>query len=310
MGNLQELLGKNINDPNELGTGFARGFSANSGRVRKMNTDLAGKVVVITGASGGIGSAIAKKFAEEGARLVLHCNRNRDGARKLQRKLVTVESIVVAADLKKESQVKNLFARALIQFGRVDTLVANAGSWETRYVPLHRMQLKQWRTTLDGVLTSAFFCLREFFRLVAKQKHGNAVLIGSTAAVFGEAGHADYAAAKSAIAFGLTRSLKNELSRLAPHTRDYCGGRINCVCPGWTVVPRNAAKLANAKTVRKVTATMALPQIARPDDIANAVVYLSSDKLARHITGQTLVIAGGMEGRLLWRPEEIEPANA
>ena len=274
-----------------------------------MNTDLAGKVVVITGASGGIGSAIARKFAEEGARLVLHCHRNRDGARKLQRELAAVESIVVAADLTKESQVKNLFARAVIQFGRVDTLVANAGAWETRDVPLHKLSLPQWRTTLDSVLTSAFLCLREFFRFVAKQKRGNAVLIGSTAAVFGEAGHADYAAAKSAMAFGLTRSLKNELSGLAPHTQDYCGGRVNCVCPGWTLVPRNAAKLTKAKVIRRVTATMALPQIARPDDIAHAVVFLSSDTLARHLTGQTLVIAGGMEGRLLRQPEEMDPST-
>jgi len=94
----------------------------------------------------------------------------------------------------------------------------------------------------------------------------------------------------------LTRSLKNELSRLAPHTRDYCGGRINCVCPGWTVVPRSAAKLTDAGTIRKVAATMALPQIGRPEDIANAVVYLSSDTLARHVTGQTLVVAGGWRG--------------
>jgi len=157
------------------------------------------------------------------------------------------------------------------------------------------------------VLTSAFLSLREFLRLVAKQKRGSAVLVASTAGVFGEAGHADYASAKAAMAFGLTRTMKNEMSRLAPHTADYCGGRINCVCPGWTVVPRNAAKLADAAIVRKVTATMALPQIGRPDDIANAVVFLSSDALARHLTGQTLVVAGGMEGRLLWRPEEIDP---
>jgi 3-oxoacyl-[acyl-carrier protein] reductase len=274
-----------------------------------MNTNLSGKVILITGASGGIGSAIARAFAGEGAKLVLHCHRNRSGAQRLQRELA-VESIVLRADLTKEPQVENLFARAVRRFGHVDTLVANAGCWETRDVPLHRMPLKQWGATLDGVLTSSFLCLRELFRLVVKQRRGNAVLIGSTAAVFGEAGHADYAAAKAAMAFGLTRSLKNELSRLAPHTRDYCGGRVNCVCPGWTVVPRNAAKLTNAKTVRKVTATMALPQIARPEDIANAVVFLSSDALARHITGQTLVVAGGMEGRLLWQPEEIDPAAA
>ena len=275
-----------------------------------MNTNLTGKVILITGASGGIGSAIARAFAREGAKLVLHYHRNLAGARKLQRELAAAEPFLVRADLTKESQVRDLFAQVLKQFRRVNTLVANAGSWETREVPLHRVPLKQWRGTLDGVLTSTFLCLREFFRLVAKQKRGNAVLIGSTAAVFGEANHADYAAAKAAMAFGLTRSLKNELSRLAPHTRDYCGGRINCVCPGWTVVPRSAKKLTNAKTIRKVTATMALPQIARPDDIANAVVYLSSDTLARHVTGQTLVVAGGMEGRLLWQPEEIDPSAA
>jgi len=275
-----------------------------------MNTNLTGKVILITGASGGIGSAMARAFAREGAKLVLHYHRNLAGARKLQRELAAAEPFLVRADLTKESQVRDLFAQVLRRFRRVDTLVANAGSWKTREVPLHRVPLKQWRRTLDGVLTSTFLCVREFFRLVAKQKRGNAVLIGSTAAVFGEANHADYAAAKAAMAFGLTRSLKNELSRLAPHTRDYCGGRINCVCPGWTVVPRSAKKLTNARTIRKVTATMALPQIARPDDIANAVVYLSSDTLARHVTGQTLVVAGGMEGRLIWQPEEIDPSAA
>jgi 3-oxoacyl-[acyl-carrier protein] reductase len=275
-----------------------------------MNTNLRDKVILITGASGGIGSAIARAFAAEGANLVLHYHRNLAGVRKLQAELETVETLLGRADLTKESQVKTLFALALRRFDRVDTLVANAGSWEISDVPLHKMPLKQWRRTLDGVLTSAFLCVREFFRLLAKQKRGNVVLIGSTAAVFGEANHVDYAAAKAAIAFGLTRTLKNELSRLAPHTRDYCGGRINCVCPGWTVVPRSEAKLSDARTIRKVTATMSLPQIARPYDIANAVVYLSSDTLARHVTGQTLVIAGGMEGRLLWQPEEIDPFAA
>lgn len=272
-----------------------------------MKTDLAGKVVLITGASGGIGSAIARKFAEEGARLVLHARSNLVGVRTLQKELRTVESLVVRADLNREAEAKRLFAEAMERFGRVDTLVANAGSWETRDVPLHRMALRQWRETLDGVLTSAFLSLREFLRVVAKQKRGNAVLIASTAAVFGEAGHADYASAKSAMAYGLTRSLKNEMARLAPHTSKYCGGRINCVCPGWTVVPRTASKLGAAAMVRKVAATLALPQLARPDDIAHAVVFLSSDKLARHITGQTLVIAGGMEGRILWQAGEIDP---
>jgi 3-oxoacyl-[acyl-carrier protein] reductase len=271
-----------------------------------MDTYLRGQVVLVTGASGGIGSAIARKFAAEGARLVLHFCRGKDKVATLQRELKGAETFAVRADLTKEPEAKRLFALAARRFGRVDTLIANAGDWETRDVPLHNMELRQWRRTLEGVLTTAFLSLREFLRFVAKQKRGNAILIASTAAVFGEAGHADYASGKAAIAFGLTRSLKNELSRLAPHTRNYCGGRINCICPGWTVVPRLAARLNNSKVIRKVTATMALPQLARPDDVANAAVFLSSDTLARHLTGQILVIAGGMEGRWLWQPGEVD----
>src|SRR5882724_1160555 len=272
-----------------------------------MNSELRNKVVLVTGASGGIGSAIARKFAAEGSKLVLHYRGGHDRVMSLQRQIEQVETVVLKADLTKETEVRRLFAQAIRRLGRVDTLIANAGWWETRDVLLHKMTLRQWQKTLDGVLTSVFLTLREFMALVAKQRAGNAVLIASTAAVFGEAGHADYASAKAAIAYGMTRSIKNEISRLAPHTADYCGGRINCVCPGWTVVPRNAAKLRDPAIARKVTATMALPQIGRPDDIANAAVFLSSDTLARHITGQTLVIAGGMEGRWLWRPEEIDP---
>jgi 3-oxoacyl-[acyl-carrier protein] reductase len=275
-----------------------------------MNSGLAGKVVLITGASGGIGSAIARKFAAEGAKLVLNYRRGSAQVDALRSELNLSDAFAIQADLSKETQVKRLFAKTIQQFGRIDTLIANAGSWVTEDVPLNRMSLRQWQQTLDGVLTTMFLTVREFFRIVAKQKQGNAVLISSTAGVFGEAGHADYSAGKAAIAYGLTRSLKNEIARLAPHTRDYCGGRLNCICPGWTIVPRNKAKLRDVAMIKKVTATMALPQIARPDDIAHAAVFLSSDTLARHITGQTLVIAGGMEGRQLWRPDEIDPSAA
>ncbi len=275
-----------------------------------MNTGLDGKVVLITGASGGIGSAIARGFGAEGAKLALHYRSDRSQVQALQREFKNCDSLVVQADLAKETQVRRLFAQTLKHFGRIDTLIANAGSWVTEDVPLHRMSLHQWKQTLDGVLTTTFLTVREFLRIVEKQKQGNAVLISSTAAVFGEAGHADYSAGKAAIAYGVTRSLKNEIARIAPHTRHYCGGRLNCICPGWTIIPRNKAKLGDPKIIRKVTATMALPQIARPDDMAHAAVFLSSDTLARHITGQTLVIAGGMEGRWLWRPEEIDPSIA
>jgi 3-oxoacyl-[acyl-carrier protein] reductase len=275
-----------------------------------MNAELANKVVLVTGASGGVGSAMAREFAAEGAKVVLHYRRGRTQIEALRRELSQYDCLIVQADLSKEAQVKRLFAKAGQHFGQIDTLIANAGSWVTADVPLQQMSLRQWQQTLDGVLTTTFLTVREFFRIVAKQKQGNAVLISSTSGVFGEAGHADYSSAKAAIAYGLTRTLKNEIARLAPHTRDYCGGRLNCICPGWTIVPRNQAKLRDAAMIKKVTTTMALPQIARPDDIAHAAVFLSSDTLARHITGQTLVIAGGMEGRRLWHADEINPSIA
>ena len=277
-----------------------------------METGLAGKVVVITGAAGGIGSAIAAQFAAEGANLVLHYRSSGANAEALQQQLTrsasatarslnkTAESIALRADLTKEVDVRRMFEKTLKRFGRVDTVIANAGAWESRDIALRQMSLGQWRHTLDNVLTTTFLTLREFFQIVAKQKRGNALLVSSTAGVFGEAGHCDYAAAKSAMAFGLTRSLKNEISRIAPTTRGYCGGRVNCICPGWTIVPRTSEKLKDVKAIRRVTSTMALPKIGTPDDMASAAVFLSSDKLAGHITGQTLIIAGGMEGRLLW----------
>ena len=272
-----------------------------------METGLRNRVVLITGASGGIGAGIAKTFASEGAKLALHYRTGRVPVSSLQREMRDVETLAVGADLSKETEVRRMFSGVLKRFGRIDTLVANAGAWETRDVMAHQMSASQWRRTMDGVLTTTFFTVREFLRVVARQRTGNLTLIGSTAAIFGEAGHADYAAAKAAITYGLTRSLKNEIARLAPHTKEYCGGRVNCVCPGWTVVPRLASKLANADTIRKVTSTMALPQLARPEDVANAVVFLSSDLLARHISGQILAIAGGMEGRRLWEPQEVDP---
>jgi len=231
-----------------------------------MKSDLKGKVILVTGASGGIGSAVARRFAEEGARVVVHYHRNRARAEALVRELTGTETLLVRADLTREADVVRLFQRTAARFDRVDTLIANAGSWESRDVPLQEMSLKQWNSTQTGVLTSTFLCLREFFRLVNKQKRGNAVLISSTSGVFGEAGHADYSAAKSAMAYGLTRSLKNEIARLAPHTSSYCGGRVNCVCPGWTVVPRTAEKLRERKNVARVVATVAL--VVAPVDAA------------------------------------------
>jgi len=280
-----------------------------TGILHGMDAQLAGKVVLITGASGGIGSAMVRRFAAEGASVVVHYRTGQERAMRLVRETGS-GAFAVRGDLTREGDVKRVFAAAVKRFGRVDTLVVNAGSWAPESEGIDSISLRRWRRTVDSVLTSAFLSLREFARLVRKQQRGNAVLIASTAGVFGEAGQADYAAAKAAMAYGLVRTLKNEFARLAPHTVDYCGGRVNVICPGWTVVPRNEARLGDAAVVRRVTATMALPQIGRPDDMAHAAVFLASDTLARHVTGQTLVVAGGMEGRLLWSGDEVDPGLA
>ena len=155
------------------------------------------------------------------------------------------------------------------------------------------MPLERWEETLRSNLTTTYLTARAFLREVARNGHGNLVLIGSTAGLFGEAGHADYAAAKSALVHGLLLSLKNEIVRVAP------GGRVNVVCPGWTESPMTRTTLTDPDLVRRVTRTMPLRKVAQPEDVARQVVVLASDELSGHVTGQVVTVAGGMEGRLL-----------
>jgi 3-oxoacyl-[acyl-carrier protein] reductase len=188
-----------------------------------------------------------------------------------------------------------LFAESIKAFPQIDVAVVNAGVWVNQAVPLHKMSLEQWRTTLDGNLTSAFLTCRAFLRHLAEVPRESAaiVLVASTAGLFGEADHVDYSASKAAMINGLTLSLKNEIVRLAPR------GRVNCVCPGWVRTPMAEEGLADAAAMRRVQATMALQKVAEPEDVAAAIVFLASDRLAGHLTGTILPIAGGMEGRLL-----------
>ncbi|HAZ27044.1 TPA: oxidoreductase [Candidatus Acetothermia bacterium] len=270
-----------------------------------MDAGLEDKVVLVTGASGGIGGAAARTFDREGAKLVLHGHRNLGNLGQLQGEL-TGESLVVSADLTQEGEVEHLFRKAYDRFRRLDIVVANAGIWPAANEPIHRMNLDRWNSTIATDLTSVFLCAREFFRLLEKSKPDAAalVIVGSTAAVFGEEGHADYAAAKAGITYGLTRSLKNEIVRIVPR------GRVNAVCPGWTLTPMSEDGLKDPQLVTRVLQTRALKRIARPEDVAQAIAYLSSDRLAGHISGEILTVAGGMEGRLLHLPTEIEPHRA
>ena len=270
-----------------------------------MDSGLRDKVVLVTGASGGIGSAVARLVAQEGARLVLHGHKNAAQLAKLKAEL-GVETYTHLADLTVEEEVEGLFEAAVGHFGQLDVVVANAGIWPKEHVPIHRMSLERWERTMATDLTSVFLCARAFFRVLDRLRPESAalVLVGSTAAVFGEEGHADYAAAKAAMTYGLTRTLKNEIVRIVPR------GRVNAVCPGWTWTPMSEEGLRDPDLVRRVLTTRALRRVARPEEVAQAIVFLASERLAGHVSGEILTVAGGMEGRLLHHPAEVDPTQA
>jgi 3-oxoacyl-[acyl-carrier protein] reductase len=255
-----------------------------------VETGLWGKRVLVTGASGGIGAATARAFAAEGARIAVHYHRGRERAEVLAAELG--DSVFVGADLTQEDEVERLFAELRSAMGGVDVCAAVAGVWPSDDVPVWALPLERWRATLDANLTATFLTARGFLREVERSGHGSLVLVGSTAGLVGEAGHADYAAAKSAITGGLLLSLKNEVVRVAPRAR------VNAVSPGWTESPMTRGAL-EPEQVGRITRTMALRKVAQPEDVARQIVVLASDELSGHITGQVVVVAGGMEGRVI-----------
>ena len=259
-----------------------------------MELALQGTAALVTGASGGIGSAVARLLAGEGVRVGVHYHTNRAAAEALAEE---IGGVALAADLRDEAQADALVPEALAALGRLDACVANAGVWPADDVPVSRMDLDRWRATIDANLTATFLTARGFLRHVEGTGEGALVMVASTAGIFGEGGHADYAAAKAAIVHGLLLSLKNEVVRTAPRAR------VNVVAPGWTVSPMTATDLT-PELVGRVTATMALRKIAETTDVANAVLWLCSQRAAGHITGQVVAVAGGMEGRLLHVPPE------
>ncbi len=255
-----------------------------------MDTGLAGKGVLVTGASGGIGSACARAFAAEGARVAIHFHRGEGRARELAAEIGGAD--VFGADLTDEPSVDRLFAEVSASLGQIDVCAAVAGAWPAADVPVWELTLERWEETLRANLTATFLTARGFLREVARNGHGSLVLVGSTAGRFGEAGHADYAAAKAAIQVGLLASLKNEIVRVAPR------GRVNAVAPGWTESPMTRG-LVDAEAVRRISRTMALRKVGQPEDVAAQVVVLASDVLSGHVTGQLVTVAGGMEGRVV-----------
>jgi 3-oxoacyl-[acyl-carrier protein] reductase len=271
-----------------------------------MDLRLADKTVMITGASGGIGRAIAGVFAQEGAQLALFA---RTRAPELEgwvgRQAFRDRARVVRADVRVPEEIDAAVDRIVERSGRLDVGVINAGIWHAESVRLADLPVERVRSVVDTNLLGAMWSARAFLRALERTgprgggDGANLVFIGSTAGRFGERGHAAYAASKAALR-GLVLTLKNEIVEVDPH------GRVNLVEPGWTVTEMTRGALGDEQAVRTAVRTMAIRRVATPADIASTVLALASPATARHVTGEILTVAGGMEGRLLWSAGEVD----
>jgi 3-oxoacyl-[acyl-carrier protein] reductase len=254
-----------------------------------MQLGLEGLGVLVTGGAGGIGAATVRAFAAEGARVAVHYRQSAHAAEALAKE---AGGVALRADLVVEAEADALVPAAVAALGRLDVCVANAGGFDRTPTPIWESSLERFRAAIEANLVTTWLTCRAFLRHVRETGEGSLVLVGSTAGIFGEAGHAEYASAKSAINLGLARTLKNEIVRLAPR------GRVNVVAPGWTATPAAAATLDD-ETVERVTRTYALRKVATPEDVANAIVWVASPA-AGHTTGEIIPVSGGMEGRVIW----------
>jgi 3-oxoacyl-[acyl-carrier protein] reductase len=269
-----------------------------------------GKVVLITGAAGGIGSALTRAFAAEGATVIIHYGfaSERAAAQELARD-ISAESLLFEADLTSEEQVRALFASAHERFGCVDVLINNAGRspYEGLFIIDHEVAM--WDDLYRSDLLTAVLCTREHIRGLRERKgSGNAIFISSTAGTEGEAGNAIYAAMKAAM-IGLCLSVKQEGARQLYPDGSY---RANVVAPGWTItrMPAVMEFLKDRAAVTRSLQTRSIPDLAAAEDVAHLVLFLASDRAARAITGQVFKVDFGMDRRLQWQPEELKDAYA
>jgi 3-oxoacyl-[acyl-carrier protein] reductase len=265
---------------------------------------LKGRTAFVTGASGGIGRAIAEALAAEGCNVICHAFRGGKTLRAwLAKRPWKDRALAVEADARRPLELEGAWGIARERFNRIDICVANAGARPTGSARLDEAPEERIRETIESSLLVSVWTARAFLASL-KQTGGDGsalAFIGSTAGVFGERGYADYATAKAGLV-GLMMTLKNEIVALDPR------GRVNLLVPGWTATHVDRPELNDLDLLRRVAQTMPLRQIARADDIAKAAVWLCSPA-ARHVTGQSLTVAGGMEGRMLWQPGDIDPES-
>lgn len=261
-----------------------------------MDLNLEGKHILVTGGTGGIGSAIVDQLIEEKARITIHYHSNVLKADEIQQKYDSKHIFLVQADLRKEEDIDNLFLLANEHFGRIDGLVANAGIWNSESTLTSELSLDQWNNILNVNLTGVFLCVRSYFRNLIKYpgKFASVVLIGSTAGYFGEAGHADYSATKAALMYGLTKTWKNEIINYAEL------GRVNSIGPGWVLTEMAMKSLEDKEHIKKILQTIPMQKIAKASDVASMVLFLLSNKVSGHLNGETILLSGGMEGRVLF----------
>lgn len=250
-----------------------------------MTVTLEKQVAVITGGSRGIGAATVKLFAQAGAKVVFSYRRAARAARQVVRNCGTRAGSVmtVRADVSKMKDAGKLIETAILQFGRLDILVANAGIWNADDLPIDRMTEKEWdemmAINLKGVYSVIHYAVPHMKRLGS----GSIVVISSTAGQRGEAFHAHYGASKGAV-ISLVKGLSTEL---APHRI-----RVNCLAPGWVDTDMCTPILRNRREARRINGGIPLGRFAQPEEIAMPILFLASE-MASYMTGEILNVNGG-----------------
>ena len=242
---------------------------------------LAGKRILVTGGSRGIGRATALLCAKAGADVGITYHTRRADADAVVREIRAMgrRTYLGGGDHADANRVSQIFAEVQAAFGGLDGFVANHGVWPPADVPLAQLAPERWRDTMRINLDAVFLTTRAALGLM--NGSGRFVMVGSTAGQRGEAFHSDYAATKGAM-ISLVKSLAVEC---AP------GIAVNCVAPGWVDTEMSADAYAGERRAR-IAATIPVQRIASADDIAGPILFLLSD-LARHVTGEILNVNGG-----------------